>query len=280
MRATTTAPSAAASPPRGSPDGADDPGCGGRSFRLHQHQCRGVQAAQVPRAARSARRGAEARTRRSSCRARPPRTPVLPSAAPRSSGASCGRCVSRSGTGGGDGIIRRASRRPSPTARRSRSPTARLPIQFTAKPDLSVLESDEPVFEFAVYADVTDITGETRSAQSTLRAGYTALQATILADAWQTPDKPVQLTIQTQSLDGEGEPASGTIRIHTPQAAGQGHPWRACVERLLLRGPVRKSSRVGRFHHEPDPSPMPPIPTPGSRRPWSASRRSRPMTRV
>ncbi len=88
-------------------------------------------------------------------------------------------------------------------------------IQFPAKPDLTVAETDEPVFEFVVYADVTDLTGETRSDQRTVRAGYTALQASILADAWQTFDKPVQLTIQTQSLDGEGERASGTIRIHT-----------------------------------------------------------------
>ncbi|MBM4027267.1 MAG: hypothetical protein FJ280_17955, partial [Planctomycetes bacterium] len=87
-------------------------------------------------------------------------------------------------------------------------------IPFTAKPDLTVLEKDEPVFEFVVYADVTDMTGETRSAQSTLRAGYTALQASILAEAWQTPDRPVSLTIQTQSLDGVGEPATGTIRLH------------------------------------------------------------------
>jgi hypothetical protein len=88
-------------------------------------------------------------------------------------------------------------------------------VQFTAQPDLSILESDEPVFEFAVYADVTDITGETRSDQRTLRAGYTALAATISADAWQTPDKAVQLLIQTQSLDGEGEPATGTVRIYS-----------------------------------------------------------------
>jgi hypothetical protein len=87
-------------------------------------------------------------------------------------------------------------------------------IQFTAKPDLSVAESDEPVFEFVIYADVTDLTGETRSDQRIVRAGYTALQASILADSWQTPDKAVQMTIQTQSLDGEAEPASGTIRIH------------------------------------------------------------------
>ncbi len=87
-------------------------------------------------------------------------------------------------------------------------------IQFTAKPDLTVAQADEPVFEFVVYADVTDMTGETRSDQRTVRAGYTALQTSILADAWQTPDKPVQLAVQTQSLDGEGEPASGTIRVY------------------------------------------------------------------
>ena len=37
-------------------------------------------------------------------------------------------------------------------------------IEFTAKPDISVPEKDEPTFHFAVYADVTDTTGETRSA--------------------------------------------------------------------------------------------------------------------
>jgi len=87
-------------------------------------------------------------------------------------------------------------------------------VRFVAKPDLSVLEKDEPVFEFQVHADVTDTTGETRSADRTIRAGYTALQATLAADAWQTADKPVELTIATQTLDGQGEPAEGTVRVY------------------------------------------------------------------
>ena len=36
-------------------------------------------------------------------------------------------------------------------------------IEFTARPDLSVPEADEPTFHFTVHADVTDITGETPS---------------------------------------------------------------------------------------------------------------------
>jgi hypothetical protein len=88
-------------------------------------------------------------------------------------------------------------------------------IKFTAKPDLSILEEDEPVFEYTVYADVTDTTGETRSTQKIVHAGYTALQAGIQADEWQTPDKPTELTITTLTLDGDGESAQGTIKIYS-----------------------------------------------------------------
>jgi len=88
-------------------------------------------------------------------------------------------------------------------------------ILFTAKPDLSIPEEDEPIFAYRVHADVTDTTGETRSDEYIVRVGYTALAATIDADAWQTQDKPVELTITTQSIDDQPEPAKGTVRIYT-----------------------------------------------------------------
>ncbi|MBP7052019.1 MAG: hypothetical protein KBE65_13475 [Phycisphaerae bacterium] len=88
-------------------------------------------------------------------------------------------------------------------------------IEFTAKPDLSVLEEDEPVFTYSISADVTDTTGETRSASRTVSAGYTALQAAIEAGQWQTPAGPVELTVRTESLDGEPAPAQGTIRVYS-----------------------------------------------------------------
>jgi len=87
-------------------------------------------------------------------------------------------------------------------------------VAFTAQPDLSVLEEDEPVFRYTVYADVTDSTGETRSTSRMVSAGYTALRAAIEAADWQTPATPVELTVTTESLDGEPEPAQGTIRIY------------------------------------------------------------------
>jgi len=88
-------------------------------------------------------------------------------------------------------------------------------ILFTAKPDLSILEEDEPIFEYRVHADVTDTTGETRSAERIVLAGYTALQATVSANAWQTPDEAVELTVTTQSIDGQAEPAEGLVKVYT-----------------------------------------------------------------
>jgi hypothetical protein len=109
-------------------------------------------------------------------------------------------------------------------------------VKFAAKPDLSVSEKDEPVFEYTVYADVTDTTGETRSGQQTIRVGYTALQAALTADDWQTVDKPVQVTIKTSSLDGEGQLAEGSLKIHRLQAPDK-------VQRQDLSG--RPAPRVG-----------------------------------
>lgn len=87
-------------------------------------------------------------------------------------------------------------------------------ISFAAKPDLSVPVTDEPIFSYAVYADVTDTTGETRSQRTAVQVGYTALQASLEAQTWQTTDMPVDVTVQTQSVNGDPEPASGIVRVY------------------------------------------------------------------
>ncbi|MEX0702968.1 MAG: MG2 domain-containing protein, partial [Planctomycetales bacterium] len=87
-------------------------------------------------------------------------------------------------------------------------------VTFTALPDESIPEKDEPVFTYEVTADVTDSSGETRSAERDVRIAYTALQATMSADDWQTENKPVEITISTRSHDGEGRSAKGIVRVH------------------------------------------------------------------
>ena len=92
-------------------------------------------------------------------------------------------------------------------------------VEFPAKPDRGVPVDSLPVFTYRVIADVTDPSGETRTADRAVRAGYAPLQADVKADAWQAsgPDgapAEVTLTVATQSLDDEPRAATGTLTIH------------------------------------------------------------------
>ncbi|HNQ90291.1 MAG TPA: alpha-2-macroglobulin family protein [Verrucomicrobiota bacterium] len=109
-------------------------------------------------------------------------------------------------------------------------------IEFAALPDRAVPEADEPTFVFRVHVDVTEAAGETRSAERTVRVGYTALEARLEADEWLTQDAPVALRVRVSTLDEEPEVAEGVIRVHAlkapervqrpPLASGGGwYPW-------------------------------------------------------
>jgi hypothetical protein len=87
-------------------------------------------------------------------------------------------------------------------------------IRFMAKPDLSVGEDLEPVFDFLVTADLTDGTGETRSATRTVSLAYTALKAELAADEWLEAGKESELRVSTMSHDNEGRAAKGVLKIH------------------------------------------------------------------
>jgi len=103
-------------------------------------------------------------------------------------------------------------------------------IEFVAKPDASVSPTNEPTFSFTVYADVTDTAGETRSDQRVVRIGYTALQSIVSAAEWQTLEKPVEVTVTTQTLDGEPQAAEGVLKVYRLKEPAQ-------VQRPQLDGP-------------------------------------------
>ena len=106
-------------------------------------------------------------------------------------------------------------------------------IQFDSKPDRSVPRDSEPTFQFVVYADVTDSTGETRSDRQTINVGYTSLSANLSADKWITNEKAVEIRVETTTLDGEGQKAHGKISVFSlkqprnvirPSLSGGHHP--------------------------------------------------------
>ena len=107
-------------------------------------------------------------------------------------------------------------------------------ITFTAEPDRTVPPVSEPIFSYTVYVDVVDSTGETRSTSRSVHVGYTALAASLSLDAWQVDGKPVSVRISTRTLDGEPQPAQGTLEVyrlqspptvHRPPLTGRYRPW-------------------------------------------------------
>ena len=86
-------------------------------------------------------------------------------------------------------------------------------IDFMALPDLSIPKKDQPMFDYEVSADVTDITGETRSTLLYVAVGYVALKVD-----WNLPNdaeldslRNIQLT--TTNLAGQPQAAAGEITL-------------------------------------------------------------------
>lgn len=86
-------------------------------------------------------------------------------------------------------------------------------ISFAAIPDLTLDKKLDPVFDYKIYADVTDINGETRSGETNVTVGYkslvlkTEITATLPADSLKT------LSIRTENMSGEFEKATVKVTI-------------------------------------------------------------------
>ncbi|WP_336126944.1 alpha-2-macroglobulin family protein [Mesoflavibacter sp. CH_XMU1422-2] len=104
-------------------------------------------------------------------------------------------------------------------------------ITFKAIPDQSVDQKSQPVFNYEVTADVTDINGETRSTTTIVNVGYHALTATIsVKSKLDKSSKDHTIQIDTKNLNGEFVPAKGSIKIYKLKAPNQvlrHRPWDA-----------------------------------------------------
>ena len=86
-------------------------------------------------------------------------------------------------------------------------------IEFTAIPDLKIDKKLEPVFDYTVYADVTDINGETRSGEKSVSVSYKSLMLVSYIPGSLPADSLKSLNIRTQNMNGEYEPAKLKVTI-------------------------------------------------------------------
>jgi hypothetical protein len=86
-------------------------------------------------------------------------------------------------------------------------------VEFKAIPDLKVDKKFEPVFDYTVYADVTDINGETRSGEKSVSVSYKSLMLVTNVPSTLPADSLKSLSIRTQNMNGEYEPAVIKVTI-------------------------------------------------------------------
>jgi uncharacterized protein YfaS (alpha-2-macroglobulin family) len=86
-------------------------------------------------------------------------------------------------------------------------------VEFEAIPDLKIDKKFDPVFDYTVYADITDITGETRSGENSVSVSYKSLMLKTDIPELLPVDSLKLLKIYTENMNGEHEPAKVTVTI-------------------------------------------------------------------
>lgn len=89
----------------------------------------------------------------------------------------------------------------------------RFLIRFEAIPDKKLDKKTDPAFDYVVYADVTDINGETRSAEKTVTASYKSLMIRTSYAEQLPADSLHNIRIFTENNNGEWQAAKIQVRL-------------------------------------------------------------------
>ncbi|MDT3694808.1 MAG: alpha-2-macroglobulin family protein [Ignavibacterium sp.] len=101
-------------------------------------------------------------------------------------------------------------------------------VEFDAIPDLAILRETNPIFNYSVYVDVVDATGETRSAQTNIKAGYVAINIYSEIPEIINQKSNDEYAINTINLNGQFEPAEVFIEVYklkTPERVFRNRLW-------------------------------------------------------
>ncbi len=90
-------------------------------------------------------------------------------------------------------------------------------ITFKASADEKLDKNTDPLFNFSITADVTDINGETRSGNTLVTVGYKSLVLNATVPELASADSVQRITITTKNLSDEHEPADVTVKIYPLQ---------------------------------------------------------------
>ncbi|MAQ76112.1 MAG: alpha-2-macroglobulin [Aquimarina sp.] len=129
-------------------------------------------------------------------------------------------------------------------------------INFKAIPDKSVKEDNQPVFNYEVTADITDINGETRSTTTIVNVGYHTITANIIAASKiDQSAKENSLTISTSNLNGQAVGVEGTLEVSkliSPDQPLRKRPWKAPFYQQLSKEKFKELYPHDAYNNEDD----------------------------
>lgn len=117
-------------------------------------------------------------------------------------------------------------------------------IDFKAIPDLSIPKSYQPTYSYTVYADVTDINGETHSSQTYVSVAYTALNLNVNIPTLLENENKEAFAIYTTNMSGQFASAQGKVEIFKlkePEKTFRSRAWSQPDKFLLSKEEFEKA---------------------------------------
>ena len=137
------------------------------------------------------------------------------------------------------------------------SDTGSFVINFKAIPDAHISKMQVTSYSFTIYADVTDINGETHSTQKELMVGYAALNLDIDLPETIDKSKEVDLPVNITNMSGELTPVPCKIEIYKlkqPEKVYRDRKWQQPDLHLLSQGEFEKDFPTDQYNNEKDKS--------------------------
>lgn len=122
-------------------------------------------------------------------------------------------------------------------------------IPFLSVPDSTIAVAHKPTYSYYINADVTDINGETRSAETTVRVGYHNLEIKLEVASKLDKDEPNSVAITAQNLNSQPIAAQLKIEVFKLKEATnvfRKKPWSLAEMQIMEKEKFRQL-----FPHEP-----------------------------
>ena len=130
-------------------------------------------------------------------------------------------------------------------------------FSFEAIPDKSIDARFDPVFDYRIYVDVTDINGETRSSEKHVTVGYKSLLLNVTAPARITTDSLNQIKVRAENMNGEFQASIVTInfyKLSPEQRLIRSRYWQQPDQFIYTKEEYLKYFPLDEYKNETDPA--------------------------